>query len=164
LLAVVARKSSITHILGIGSSCSPALIGWVAVQHAVSPVILIISLMIALWVPIHVWSVMISYRDDYLQAGVMMFPLTADIKVVAGILFVLTMLLLTSSMALYFTGYFSLFYLAVAVVLGVTALAASLKFVLNSTQASAFRVYKLSAFPFLGLLLLAMVIDQWLRF
>lgn len=164
LLAVVARKSSITHILGIGSSCSPALIGWVAVRHAVSPVILIISLMIALWVPIHVWSVMVSYRDDYLRAGVTMFPLNADMKVVAGILFILTVCLFVSSMALYFTGYFSLFYLAVAIILGAAALTASFKFVLNSTQTSAFRVYKLSAFPFLGLLLLAMCIDQWLRF
>lgn len=160
MLAVIARKSSITHILGIGSSCSPALIGWIAVRHSVNSVILIISLMIALWVPIHVWSVMVSYREDYLKAGVTMFPLTIKMRIVAWILFLLTVLLYVCSLALYFTGYFSLFYLLAANVLGVLALAASVMFVAHSTEASAFRVYKISAFPYLGVLLLTMIIDQ----
>lgn len=163
-LAVIARKSSITHILGIGSSCAPALIGWVAIEHSVGPVILIICLMIALWVPIHVWSVMVSYRDDYLQAGVNIFPLTQEIGTVAVILLVLTVCLYAGSIALYLTGHFSLVYLVIANVLGVNVLWASLNFVLNSTQANAFKVYKLSAFPYLGLLLVGMCVDQWLRF
>ncbi|MEW6033789.1 MAG: UbiA family prenyltransferase [Chloroflexota bacterium] len=161
--ALVFRKTGFTHLLGSVSGCAPVAVGWFAVDPAFSWAIVFLCILIAVWIPLHVWSVMLAHRDDYLGAGVSIFPLTWRSVTAVRTLLMLSLVLYAASIALYLMGGFGLVYLVVANVLGITMVVATFRLSLAPTSHSAWLVYKLSAFPYLGLLFLFMGIDLWLR-
>ncbi len=91
--AVGWRKTWATHLLGIIAGSAPVLVGYLAISHQLNLTILFLCLLIAAWVPLHVWSLMTSHRDDYLQAGIRIFPLTWETKDAIKVLLGLSVLL-----------------------------------------------------------------------
>lgn len=157
--AAVWRKTISCTFLGIVAGCSPVLIGWLALRPAFDVVILLLCCLVAIWTPIHVWSVMIANRDDYLGAGLSYFPLSWQVKDVVKVLFVLSIFLYLVSIFIYFAGDFRVLYLVVANVLGLLMLYANARLLFSTASADAWRVYKLSAFPYLGVIFLSMCLD-----
>jgi heme O synthase-like polyprenyltransferase len=102
---------------------------------------------------------MIANRDDYLGGGIKYFPLTWEIKDVVKVLLGLSCLLYATSIVLYFTADFSSLYLTIAGILGTIMVATTTRLVVSPSSANAFRVYKLTAFPYLGIIFLAMCVD-----
>ncbi len=160
--AVTARKTWATHWLGIVSSIAPGVIGWTAVTHSLDATIALICLLIVIWVPMHVWSLMLAYRDDYRQADIVIFPLTVPTRIAVVALFGLSILLSITSIALYFVGGFSLFYLVSALILSLIVILASRRLIAESDRKRAWHLYKLSAYPYLGVIFLVMMIDRWI--
>jgi len=156
------RKSGATHLLGIVSSCAPVLVGYLAISHQLNPTILFLCLLIAAWVPLHIWSLMTFHRDDYLRAGVRIFPVTWRVEDTIKVLLGLAVILYGISIALYHFGDFGILYLAVANILGVAMVYATYRLLRTANSRYAWRVYKLTAFPYLGILFLTMGIDLWL--
>jgi len=156
------RKTWATHLLGITAGCAPVLVGYLAVSHQLNLTILFLCLLIAAWVPLHVWSLMTSYREDYLQAGVRIFPVTWETRDAIKVLIGLSVVLYGISIALYHFGDFGILYLVMANILGVAMVVATFRLLLSSISRDAWRVYKLTAFPYLGLIFLAMGLDLWL--
>lgn len=162
--AVVWRKRAICVFpQGVIASCAPVLMGWFAVRPAVNWEIVFLCALIASWVPLHVWSVMIAHRDDYLSAGLKFFPMSREVKDSVKVLLFLCFLVYGLSLALYFVGDFSWLYFAVANALGVMVIISSLRLVLSRAAHEAWRLYKLSTFPYLGILFLVLCLDIWLR-
>jgi len=155
------RKTISCTFLGIVAGCSPVLIGWLAITAFDTRVLLLCAL-VAIWTPIHVWTLMIANREDYLGAGLHYFPLNWQVKDVVKILFVLSILLYAVSMLIYVADGFHLLYLVVANVLGSLMLYANARLLFSMTSTAAWRVYKLSAFPYLGIIFLTMCLDIWL--
>lgn len=160
--AAVWRKTVSCTFLGIVAGCSPVLIGWFALRPAFDIVILLLCCLVAIWTPIHVWSVMIANRDDYLSAGLSYFPLSWQVKDVVKVLFLLAIFLYLVSILIYLFGDFHLLYLIVANILGVLMIYANARLLFSITSTDAWRVYKLSAFPYLGVIFLGMCLDIWL--
>jgi protoheme IX farnesyltransferase len=156
------RKTGATHLLGIISSCAPVLVGYLAISHQLNPTVLLLCLLIAVWVPLHVWSLMLSYRDDYLGAGIRMFPVTWRVEDAMKVLAGLAIALYGISIALYHFGDFGLLYLTVANIFGVAMVFATYRLLRTSSSRYAWRVYKLTAFPYLGVIFLTMGLDLWL--
>jgi protoheme IX farnesyltransferase len=149
---------------GAVAGCSPVLIGYVAISHQLDLTILLLCILIMLWTPLHVWSVMIANREDYRQAGIPYFPISWEVKDAIKVLLLLAVLLLGSSISLY---YFSdsglgMPYLVVASILGTLTVFTTARLVFTGISHDAWRVYKLTAFPYLGILFLTMVLDLWL--
>jgi heme O synthase-like polyprenyltransferase len=115
-------------------------------------------------VPLHVWSVMIANREDYRQAGITYFPISWEAKDSIKVLFIIAVLLLGSSIALYCYSNrdFGTFYLTVACILGIMMVVSTARLAFTGISRDAWRVYKLTAFPYLGIIFLAMVIDLWI--
>jgi heme O synthase-like polyprenyltransferase len=105
---------------------------------------------------------MIANRKDYRQAGITYFPLSWEEKDAVKVLLGLSILLYGSSIALYFFGDFGLPYLVVANVLGILMVLATARLVTTGASQDAWRVYKLSAFPYLGIIFLAMALSRFL--
>jgi protoheme IX farnesyltransferase len=166
LIGVIAssvwRKTISCTFLGIIAGCSPVLIGWLAVSPAFDIRILLLCMLVAIWTPVHVWTLMIANRDDYLSAGLHYFPLSWSIKDVVKILFSLSILLYTVSMLIYLAGGFHLLYLVVANILGALMIYANARLLFSMTSTAAWRVYKLSAFPYLGIIFLTMGLGIWI--
>lgn len=155
------RKTISCTFLGIVAGCSPVLIGWLAIA-AFDVRILLLCAMVAIWTPIHVWTLMIANREDYLSAGLHYFPLSWQVKDVVKILFVLSILLYAVSMLIYMAGGLHLLYLILANILGALMIYTNARLLFSMTSTAAWRVYKLSAFPYLGIIFLTMVLDIWL--
>jgi protoheme IX farnesyltransferase len=166
LIGVIAssvwRKTISCTFLGIVAGCMPVLIGWFAVSQAFDISILLLCCLVAIWTPIHVWTVMIANRDDYLSAGLNYFPLSRQVKDVVKILFGLSVLLYLVSILIYIYADFHLLYLIMANILGVLMVYTNARLLLSRTSIAAWRVYKLSAFPYLGIIFLTMSLDIWL--
>lgn len=162
IAAIVGRKTGFTHLLGGISGSAPVIIGWLAIDPHFGWTIFWLSILIAIWVPVHVWSVMVANKDDYWQAGVHIFPITWSLKTSITTVLLLSILLVPISILIYLTSSFGLIYLITAIVLGTIMIGASFRLLFSGISRDAWRVYKLSAFPYLGILFLAMIIDTWL--
>ncbi len=162
LSAVVMRKTVMCPFLGSISGCAPVVIAWLAVRPQFSYELLVLCLLVCIWIPLHVWSVMLAHREDYMQGGVRYFPLSHQTRQSVKVLLLLSLPLAAMSIVFYFTDHLHWLYLAAAVVLGVAMIGANIRLVLSADSRDAWRVYKLSAFPYLGLIFLAMTLDAWL--
>jgi len=156
------RKTISCTFLGIVAGCAPVLIGWFAVSPEFDARILLLCGLVAIWTPIHVWTLMIANREDYLGAGLSYFPLSWQVKDVVKLLFGLSILLYLVSMLIYIVADFRLFYLIIANIIGGLMVYANARLLWSKTSIAAWRVYKLSAFPYLGIIFLTMCADIWL--
>ena len=165
LIGVIAsaiwRKTISCTFLGIIAGCSPVLIGWFAMKQEFDIQVLLLCCLVAIWTPIHVWSVMVANREDYLGAGLNYFPLSLKVKNVIRILLCLSILLYLVAILIYLTSGFHLLYLIVANILGILMIYANARLLFSTTSTAAWRVYKLSAFPYLGIVFLIMCLDIW---
>lgn len=162
MAAVIQRKTVLCPFLGAISGCAPVLIAWFAFKPEFALPLLFLCLLIWIWIPLHVWSVMLANREDYLGAGVSYFPLSREIREAVKVLFLLSLPLFAASLAIYFSGDLGLFYLVAAAFLGILMVYASSHLLVSSASHDAWKVYKLSAFPYLGLIFLALCLDSWL--
>jgi len=162
-IAIVWRKR-VTCVFPQGAlaSCTPVLMGWFAISPHFSWEIVLLCLLIAVWLPLHVWSVMVANREDYLGAGLSYFPMNREVRQVMKVLIVFALILYVASIVLYFVGNFAWLYLVCANLLGIAVVYASWQLVSTEASQKAWRLYKLSAFPYLGIIFLAMCLDIWL--
>jgi len=163
IAAVVGRKrATCVFPQGLLASCAPVLMGWFAITPTFSWELLLLCILIGAWLPLHVWSVMIANRDDYINAGLDFFPMNREASEVVKVLLLFSLVLCSAAIALYFVGGFALLYLIVASLLSIMMIYSSLKLVISSTSSNAWRLYRLSAFPYLGVIFLIMCLDIWL--
>ncbi len=161
--AVVWRKrATCVFPQGMLASCAPVLVGWLAIKPALGWEMALLCILIAVWLPLHVWSVMIANREDYISAGLTYFPMSRQKNEAVKVMLVFSLVLCATSVTLYFVGGFALLYLIVASLLGIIMLYASLRLVISSASHDAWRLYKVSAFPYLGLIFFTMCLDIWL--
>ncbi|MFC1923807.1 protoheme IX farnesyltransferase [Chloroflexota bacterium] len=158
--AVTKRKTVLCPFLGAISGCAPVVIAWFAFKPEFDLPLLLLCILIWIWIPLHVWSAMLANGDDYRAAGVKYFPLSREIKEAVIMLPLLSLLLLIASMAVYFSNDLGVLYLVVAGLLGILMVYANSRLLISGVSRDAWRVYKLSAFPYLGLIFLAMCLDS----
>lgn len=159
------RKTISCTFLGIIAGSAPVLIGWYAFSKPpvfdVLPVLFVC--MIAFWTPLHVWTLMIANRHDYESAGLRYFPLSWKDRDVIKILIVLSLALAVSAFLIYLmSDMFHWLYLAVSSILSIAMIAASIRLMIKPVSISAWYVYKLSAFPYLGIIFTVMALDAWI--
>ena len=160
ITAVTFRKRvSCAFPQGVIAGSSPVLIGWFAFEPNLGIEIVFLCILIATWIPLHVWSVMAAHQEDYMNAGITYFPISWQIKDTVKVLLGLSAALCIASLALYFVSDFGFLYLATAIILGAVMLYASIRLVVSSDSNDAWRLYKLSSFPYLGMIFLAMCLD-----
>ena len=164
VIAAVTGRKRATCIFpqGMIASCAPVLMGWFAIKPVFGWEILLLCTLVAVWLPLHVWSLMIANCDDYRNAGLHFFPMSWEVKDAVKVLLIFSLVLYAASVALYFMGGFAWLYLAVAILLGILMVYASARLVISSTSQDAWKLYKLSSFPYLGLIFLIMCLDLWL--
>ncbi|GBD11528.1 Protoheme IX farnesyltransferase [bacterium HR23] len=160
--SLVARKTWATHFLGAVSSCGPVWVAWFAFRPEVTPLFGLLSLLVALWVPLHVWTLMLAYREDYLRAGVNIFPLDKGQRVAPWLCFALAVGLLVVVGALAWIGGFGPLFGASAGAVGLLLCLACWRMARSPTPALAIRSFRLTAYPFLGVVFLAMPLDRWI--
>lgn len=159
------RKTVTCTYFGIVAGSAPVLIGWFAMsgQASIDVLPVLFFCLIAAWTPLHVWTLMLANREDYEEAGLHYFPLNWKAGNVIRLLAILSFLLALISVLIYaLSGKFHWIYLAASSILSLLMIAASLRLLISPTSGNSWSVYKFTAFPYLGIIFTAMVIDLWL--
>jgi protoheme IX farnesyltransferase len=116
------RKTPQNIVIGGGAGAIPPMIGWAAVTGDLGWPAVILFAIIFFWTPPHFWPLVIVKNDDYVRAGVPMMPVVRGQRNTKRQCMIYTVVLLFTSVALYFTDAVGGFYLAGAILSGLAFL------------------------------------------
>jgi len=105
-------------VWGGAAGCMPALIGWAAVTNSLSVTAWSFFLVIFFWTPPHFWALAIKYKDDYAAANIPMLPVVVSKGHLLRQMWVYTIAMIASSVALIINANLQNWALAITVLLG----------------------------------------------
>jgi protoheme IX farnesyltransferase len=168
LVYTVLLKPSTPQNIVIGGLAGsfPALIGWSAATGGLAwPASLpawALALLVFLWTPAHFWALALLYKEDYGAADYPMMPNVRGEASTRRQVVAYSVLTVAFSLSLVFSGSAGWLYLAVAAGLGASLLLRSVRMMLEPSP-KAYRGFFLFTIQYLGVLLLALILDQKLR-
>jgi heme o synthase len=113
------QRTSQNIVWGGAAGCMPVLIGWAAVTNSLSLTAWAFFFVIFFWTPPHFWALAIKYKDDYALAGTPMLPVVATKSNVRRQMWLHTILMIFSSIALISLASLPIWSMAVTILLGV---------------------------------------------
>ncbi|MEM0481383.1 MAG: heme o synthase [Nitrososphaerota archaeon] len=155
------RRTAWNIILGSPAGAAPVLVGYAGASGFIDISALILGLLVILWIPSHVWSLALKYKEDYIRAGIPMLPTVVPERIAIRCIAGTVILLLISSLLLpVFDGRFLRGpYLATAAIIGASLLALSITVLRKPSQRSAWILFKFTS-PYLAILFLAVMIES----
>ena len=119
IYTIALKKRTPQNIVwGGAAGCMPALIGWAAVTNSLSITAWSFFLVIFFWTPPHFWALAIKYKDDYAAANIPMLPVVASKSHLLRQMWVYTIAMIASSVALIFNAELQNWAMVVTVLLG----------------------------------------------
>jgi protoheme IX farnesyltransferase len=112
------KRTSQNIVWGGAAGCMPALIGWAAVTNSLSVTAWSFFLVIFFWTPPHFWALAIKYKDDYAAAHIPMLPVVVSKTHLLRQMWVYTIAMIGSSVALIVNAKLQNWAMALTVVLG----------------------------------------------
>jgi len=113
------QRTSQNIVWGGAAGCMPVLIGWAAVTNSLSLTAWAFFFVIFFWTPPHFWALAIKYKDDYALAGTPMLPVVATKSNVRRQMWLHTILMIFSSVAVISLASLPLWSMALTIGLGV---------------------------------------------
>lgn len=152
------RRSSLNIVIGGLAGSFAVLAGGVSAdpQMCLPPVLL--SIVMFFWTPTHFWSFAIVHREEYEKAGVPMLPAVIGDKRTARYILANSALLVSSSFAPLFFGYFGPLYAVSSATLGAYVLILNVRLLRDPTRELAWKNFKASML-YIGGLFMAVVLD-----
>jgi len=112
------KRTSQNIVWGGTAGCMPALIGWAAVTNSLSVTAWSFFLVIFFWTPPHFWALAIKYKDDYAAAHIPMLPVVVSKTHLLRQMWVYTIAMIASSVALIVNAKLQSWAMVLTVVLG----------------------------------------------
>lgn len=112
------RHTSQNIVWGGAAGCMPVLIGWAAVTNSISWIAVAFFLVIFFWTPPHFWALAIKYKDDYEAASIPMLPVIAARTIVVKNMWLYTVAMIASSIALIYLAHLQWWAMVITVGLG----------------------------------------------
>ncbi|RDV84498.1 heme o synthase [Ammonifex thiophilus] len=156
------RRSAWNIILGGLAGGLPALFGWTAVSGRLDLLPLLMAALVVLWIPNHIWSLAIFYREDYARVRVPMLPVITTLGKALHCLLLTVVLMVALSLYIGYLGDWGYIYWITALLTGGAALGLSVYVVLRPSPRSAWLLFKFSS-PYLFFIFLAMMLDTLCR-
>ena len=148
-------------VIGGLSGAMPPALGWVAVTNQLSAEAWLLVLIIFVWTPPHFWALALYRREDYVQAGLPMLPVTHGERFTLLNILLYTLILFAASILPYVYGMSGLFYLMSAIILSGVFIYYALRLYQNYSDQLARKTFKYSI-SYLALLFAAILIDHYL--
>jgi protoheme IX farnesyltransferase len=158
------KRTSQNIVWGGAAGCMPALIGWAAVTNSLSVTAWSFFLVIFFWTPPHFWALAIKYKDDYAAAHIPMLPVVVSKTHLLRQMWVYTIAMIASSVALIVNANLQNWAMVLTVVLGLI-FAAQLRGLDEKSEnyeKTAGKIFQWSI-TYLSLLSLILVVAQLLK-
>jgi len=160
------RRSRTNIVLGGFSGGAPAMIGYVAVTTTgLWDLGLIMAGLVFVWIPMHIWSLTLHFKEDYNKVNVPMLTAVesekTSVRVIAG---TTLMMVLFSVFPFFMTDtsgkhLFHETYLYTAIVSGAIMIALSIWLLVKPSEKASWTLFKFSS-PYLAILFIALMIDS----
>ena len=148
-------------VIGGLSGAMPPALGWVAVTNQLSAEAWLLVLIIFVWTPPHFWALALYRREDYVQAGLPMLPVTHGEKFTLLNILLYTLILLAASILPYIYGMSGIFYMVSAIILSGIFIYYAIRLYQNYSDQLARKTFKYSI-SYLALLFAAILVDHYL--
>lgn len=160
------RHSRSNIILGGLCGGSPPLIGWVAVTMSdMWTMGLVMAGLVFIWIPLHIWSLTLHFKDDYNKVNVPMLTAVQSEKTSARVVAISTVIMVIFSIVPFVLSTESgepmmgEVYLWTAVASGALMVAISAWVVTKATEKASWTLFKFSS-PYLAVLFIALMVDS----
>jgi heme o synthase len=157
------RRSPWNIILGGFSGAMPVLVGYFAAPSPLLPLsaALFVSFLVFFWIPEHIWSLAVRYKQDYLEAKIPMLPVVVSERTAVRAIAATSIIMILYSLLPAMLPGFDLhwIYLAFAAVLGAAVLGMNYWLLKEPTKERAWTVFKFSS-PYLFFMFIGIVIDS----
>ena len=147
-------------VIGGASGAMPPILGWAAVNNVVAPESLIMFLIIFAWTPPHFWALALYRREDYVQSGLPMLPVTHGERFTVLNILLYTLILIAATLLPYIYGMSGMVYLVSATILGFIFLGYAIALFISYSDALAKKTFRFSI-TYLSLLFAALLIDHY---
>lgn len=147
-------------VIGGFSGAMPPALGWAAVTNSVPAEAWLLVLIIFVWTPPHFWALALYRRDDYVQSGLPMLPVTHGERFTLLNILLYTLILIAATLLPYIYGMSGLVYLISALVLGFIFLAYVVALFISYSDTLAKKTFRFSI-TYLSLLFAALLIDHY---
>ena len=152
------RRTSLNVFATAPSVAAPAWFGWYMGGAPLCPVGLMMGLLVAIWGPLHLWSLAYAYSRDYSRAGVPMLPSAVSTgKAIKGILATLCVLIASSYLLIPWAE--SHYYTIGVSLINVPLVVAGLRFYRKGSNRAGWWLFKLTA-PYIVVVLFSFMLDQ----
>jgi len=154
------RRNPINIIAGGFSGGAPAMIGYSAATTENIALGLLIAALVVLWIPTHIWSLALRYKEDYARVRVPMLPVVVPERAAIRCIASTSVLMVVFSILPALMGIFRGIYAATASVFGIGILALNFSLVIRPDPKKTWLVFKTSS-PYLAVLFTSMVLDVY---
>ncbi len=144
------RRTPLNIILGAPSGGMPTLIGFAAYSMNLSIDAWILFLLVIVWTPLHIWTLALKYRDDYIKANVPMLTSIVDVEKGIKIIGLSSIILVAFSFLLPFSGekYMNPIFLGSLIAINIIILYYTLKALIHPSMDVIWRLFKVTS-PYL---------------
>lgn len=149
-------------VIGGASGAMPPILGWAAVNNAVSPESLIMFLIIFAWTPPHFWALALYRREEYAKVGMPMLPVTHGERFTLLHIVLYTIILVVVSLMPYGLGMSGLIYLVSAIILNAIFMYDVIGLYRQYSDELAKKTFKFSII-YLSLIFAALLVDHYVR-
>lgn len=160
------RRSWLNIILGGFSGVMPVLVAYFAAKNPVLPLVCAIFLgfLVFFWIPEHIWSLAIRFRQQYAEAKIPMLPVLMGEAKSVQVIAITTIIMVVYSFIPLLDSSFGLHivYDLTAVSLGALMLACNVWLLRQPSAARAWTVFKISS-PYLFFVFIGVVADVLVR-
>jgi|UniRef100_UPI004048C1B0 heme o synthase len=147
-------------VIGGLSGAMPPALGWAAVTNTVSAEAWLLVLIIFVWTPPHFWALALYRREDYVQSGLPMLPVTHGERFTLLNILLYTLILIAATMLPYVYGMSGLIYLISAIILGLIFLAYAIALFISYSDELAKKTFRFSI-TYLSVLFVVLLVDHY---
>ncbi len=160
LYSIFLKKRSVQNIvIGGGAGAIPPLVGWAAATGTLNLAAFFLFVIIFLWTPPHFWALALLRKNEYENAGVPMMPVERGVAITKKLIFQYTIVLVFSSLTLWFLKFAGWLYLIGALSLGIYLIILANQVLVNGRNRVYFRMYRHSSY-YLLLLFIFLAADS----
>ena len=157
------RRHPINVIAGSFGGGAPVMGAWSAMSGeaiALTPVLM--AALVVLWIPIHIWSLAIRYREDYARVGVPMLPVVLGERAAIRCVASTSILLVIFSTALAFLMDFTIVLTSILLIGNAAILLLSIWLLARPSGVVAWRLFKVTS-PYLAAMFTLFMVGGYLK-
>lgn len=158
------KKTPLNIILGSVAGGAPTMVGYVSAANEITLDSIILAGIVVLWIPSHIWSLALRYKEDYMKAGIPMLPVVISEDKAIRCISSTAILLIVFSISIHFINpvKYGYIYLTLVTVSGLILLYLALKLMYKPSRKLAWKMFKYTS-PHLAIIFTSIIIESILK-